>query len=159
MGHEDDGKVLELIPADSPFAREMAREAEGRVADKQAEAQQENRNDGYAETEEPAIEDERSDSPNRAAQCVRRKGNPGEIYVWNSYGTDQPPDAMRLGGGYVWDFGDKQCITTTEFALSTVPPLDGFCTEVGKVSANPGYRVNARPAPRMPSIIGQAGDC
>lgn len=91
--------------------------------------------------------------------CAHRKGNPGEIYVWNSYGSDQPPDAMRLGAGYVWDFGEKECITSTEFALRSNPRLPGFCTEVGKVSANPNYPVDARPARRLSKIIGQRGDC
>jgi hypothetical protein len=146
VGHENDSEVLKMIPGDSPFARE--------TTDQDAEAGQRER----AEAEEPATEEDKTgDTP--AAKCASRTGNAGEIYVWNSYGSDQPPDAMRLGGGHVWDFGDKKCLTTTEFALSTVPKLKGFCTEVGKVSANPGYRVNARPAPRIPNIIGQAGDC
>lgn len=94
------------------------------------------------------------------AKCVRRSGNPGEIYVWSSYGNDQPPDAMRLGAGYVWDFGEKECVTTTEFALRTVPvSMSGYCSQVGKVADNPGYRVNARPAPRLSNVIGQRGDC
>jgi hypothetical protein len=66
---------------------------------------------------------------------------------------------MRLGAGYVWDFGDEECITSMEFALSTNPGLPGYCTEVGRVGANPGYRVDARPAPRIPNIIGAQGDC
>lgn len=94
-----------------------------------------------------------------AVKCQRRKGNPGEIVVWSSYGSDQPPDAMRLGAGYVWNFGDKKCTTPAQVALDTVPPLPGFCVEVGTVAANPGYRVNARPAARLKSIIGQSGDC
>lgn len=94
-----------------------------------------------------------------AAACASRKGNPGEIYVWNSYGSDQPPDAMRLGAGYVWNFGDRTCITSTQFALTTNPGLPGFCTKVAKVSANPGYRVDDVPAPRLKHIIGQSGDC
>ena len=79
--------------------------------------------------------------------------------MWNSYGSDQPPDAMRLGAGYVWDFGDGKCITSTEFALTTNPGLPGFCTKVAKVSTNPGYRVDERPAPRLKHVIGKSGDC
>lgn len=106
-------------------------------------------------TKEPTKADENTP----AVKCARRKGNPGEIFVWNSYGGDQPADAMRLGAGFVWSFGEKECITTTEFALRTVADLPGYCTEVGKVAANPGYRVNARPAERIPNIVGQRGDC
>lgn len=94
-----------------------------------------------------------------AVACARREGNPGEIYVWNSYGSDQPPDAMRLGAGYVWDFGERTCITSTEFALTTNPGLPGFCTKVAKVSDNPGYRVDDVPAHRLKRIIGQSGQC
>jgi hypothetical protein len=94
-----------------------------------------------------------------AVACANRKGNPGEIYVWNSYGKDQPPDAIRLGAGFVWDFGAKKCITSTVFALKGNPGLPGYCTEVGKVADNPRYKVDARPARRLAQIIGQRGDC
>ena len=66
---------------------------------------------------------------------------------------------MRLGAGYVWDFGERTCITSTEFALTTNPGLPGFCTKVAKVSANPGYRVDDVPAHRLERTIGQSGHC
>lgn len=155
VGNQDDKKVLTLIPVDSPFAKETVKEKAKASAKKKAETEKK------AKTEK-AAKPSPSPSPTintAAVACQRRKGNPGEIYEWTSLGNDGPPEAIRLGAGYVWNFGDKKCITSTEFALTTNPPLPGYCTEVGKVAANPGYNVNARPAPRLKNIIGQRGDC
>lgn len=159
VGNEDDSEVLELIPADSPFAQEMAPDPEP-----EAEAEPSASNSPTEEPSTPAppspsVSESLSAEDMEAVACQRRKGNPGEIYVWNSYGNDQSPDAIRLGAGYVWDFGDRICITSTQFALDSNPGLPGYCTEVGKVANNPGYRVNERPAARIPNILGQAGDC
>lgn len=156
VGNEDDDEVLEMIPADSDFAIEVNGEPE-------PEPSEEPEPEPSEEPEPTESTDEPSASPSEeippAAACVRRKGNSGEIYVWNSYGSDQPPDAMRLGAGFVWDFGEEECITSTEFALRGNPGIPGYCTEVGKVRANPGYRVNKRPADRLANVIGVAGDC
>jgi hypothetical protein len=67
--------------------------------------------------------------------------------------------ATRLGGGWVWNFGDKKCITTVEFALLGNPSLQGFCTQVAYASSNPGYNPGAVPAPPLSSVIGTRGDC
>lgn len=165
VGNEDDKKVLSLIPSTSPFAREMAK----KTAEKKAEAVEKAKADeADREAAEKKAEAEKkpkaSASPSPtinpgAVACARRRGNPGEIYAWNSYGNDQPPDVTRLGEGFVWDFGDKKCITSTEFALKIVADLPGYCTEVAKVTSNPGYNEDARPAPRLNDIIGQRGDC
>ena len=160
VGNEDDDEVLELIPADSDFAIEVNGEPEQEPTE---EPEPEPEKSEEPEPTQSPTEPEPTASPSEkippAAACVRRKGNPGEIYVWNSYGTDQPPDAMRLGAGFVWDFGEEECITSTEFALRANPGIQGYCSEVGKVRANPGYRVNQRPADRLANVSGVAGDC
>lgn len=66
---------------------------------------------------------------------------------------------MRLGEGYVWDFGKKECITSTEFAVRMQPGVPGFCTEVGKVADNKGYDVKKRPALRLSKVIASSGSC
>lgn len=154
VGNEDDSEVLEMIPADSPFALEMAPNEEPEPTDEPSPTTEAapDEDETAAPTETPETEEDAD-----ITACVRRKGNPGEIFVWYSYG--KKPDATRLGAGFVWDFGDKKCITSTEFALNSNPGLRGYCTEVGKVAANAGYPVDARPAPRIPNIIGAVGDC
>lgn len=64
-----------------------------------------------------------------------------------------------LGAGWVWDFGNKRCITNVEFALGSNPPLAGFCTQVAYVRDNPGWNPDQAPSPRLRKIIAEAGDC
>jgi hypothetical protein len=92
-----------------------------------------------------------------AVACQSRPAG-DEIFV-RYITTDEPPTAIRLGGGWVWNFGDKKCVTSVEFALASNPQLDGFCTEVGYASANAGYDPDARPAPRLRRIAARRGDC
>ncbi|WP_162246850.1 PASTA domain-containing protein [Phycicoccus sp. Root101] len=160
VGREDDAQVLKLIPPQSAFAREMAHKRSDSESKKQVQGGEKTPTVQSPTTAGPSITSKSTvENFTAAVQCARRGGNAGEIYVWNSYGSDQPPDAMRLGGGYVWDHGRSTCLTSTEFALSTVPRLTGYCTEVGRVSANPRYVVDALPASRIPTIVGRAGDC
>lgn len=157
VGNEDDPEVLDVIPADSPFAIEI--NGDPAEADPETTQPPETTPSPTQATTQPPPSASPSQALPPAAACVRREGNPGEIYVWNSYGTDQPPDALRLGAGYVWDFGEEECITSEEFALRGNPSLPGYCTEVAKVAANPYYRLNQRPAPRLRNVTGTAGDC
>lgn len=136
VGNEDDKKVLDLIPAKSPFALEMRKKREKAAgsAEKKPSAANSPTTD---ESKEPEPSPTSEPNPSPAVACANRKGNPGEIFVWNSYGDDQPPDAMRLGAGFVWNFRDKKCITSTEFALSTVPQLRGFLHRGGQGERKP----------------------
>jgi len=59
----------------------------------------------------------------------------------------------------VWDFGEERCITSTEFAVNSNPPLSGFCTQVAPVSVNPGYDPDVRPAPPLRGNTAAKGDC
>ncbi|GAB2732329.1 hypothetical protein [Nocardioides pakistanensis] len=109
---------------------------------------------------EPSKAQQSKPSPLPApVRCQNRKSNQGEIFVRDTYGADEPPTAMRLGAGWVWDFGEEECITSIEFALRANPGLPGYCTEVGLVRENRGYPVDQRPAPPLPRPIGFAGDC
>lgn len=117
--------------------------------------------EGSSEASKPAAEAATNpdDALDPALACTSREGNPGEIFVWHSYGPDQLPDATQLDAGFVWNGDDETCTTSTEFAIAGAQPRPGFCTEVGKVADNPGYDVNVRPAVRLTSVIARTGDC
>jgi hypothetical protein len=81
-----------------------------------------------------------------------------ELYV-RATDPDLPAYAMRLGGNWVWNFGDERCMTSVEAALAANPAGEGFCTQVGLVADNPGYDPDAIPAPPLREVLAQAGDC
>jgi len=66
---------------------------------------------------------------------------------------------MRLGGGWVWNWGDNKCITSVQFAIDANPTMAGFCTQVALVSTNAGYDEDAVPAPRLKKVIALTGSC
>lgn len=73
--------------------------------------------------------------------------------------TDDPTTVMRLGGGWVWDWGNKRCITSLRFAIQGNPTLPAHCTQVALVSTNPGYDEDSVPAPRLKKVIAATGSC
>lgn len=93
-----------------------------------------------------------------AVACQSRPPASDEILV-RSVTTDEPPTVIRLGGGWVWDFGDKKCITSVQMAIMANPMLAGFCTQVALVTTNPGYDEDAIPAPRLKKVIASTGNC
>lgn len=93
-----------------------------------------------------------------AAACGMRPPATGEILV-RSVTTDDPPTVLRLGGGWVWNWGDKKCITSVQFAIDANPTMAGFCAQVALVSANLGYDEDAVPAPRLKKVIASTGSC
>ena len=95
----------------------------------------------------------------RIAACTSRKPKGSEIYVRYITNGDDPPNSVRLGAGYVWNFGEKKCVTSTQFALLTDPGLPGYCTQVGNVNENPGYDENRIPSRPLKVVSGTAGDC
>ena len=95
----------------------------------------------------------------RISACSARKPKGGEIYVRYITNGDDPPNSVRLGAGYVWNFRDQKCVNTTQFALLSDPGLPGYCTQVGKVRDNPGYDENRIPSRPLKVLSGSAGDC
>ena len=93
-----------------------------------------------------------------AGACGMRPPATGEILV-RMVTTDDPTTVMRLGGGWVWDWGNKRCITSLRFAIQGNPTLPGHCTQVALVSTNPGYDEDAVPAPRLKKVIAATGSC
>lgn len=61
-----------------------------------------------------------------AVACEMRPPATGEILV-RSVTTDDPTTVIRLGGGWVWNWGDKKCITSVQFAIDANPSMAGFC--------------------------------
>lgn len=93
-----------------------------------------------------------------AAACGMRPPATGEILV-RSVTTDDPPTVLRLGGGWVWNWGDKKCITSVQFAIDANPTMAGFCAQVALASTNVGYDEDAVPAPLLKKIIASTGSC
>jgi hypothetical protein len=135
----------EQAAQDEAEAAEAAK-ADQEKADKRAARKQKQK---AVETEESAA----------AAACESRTTNAGELYTYETFGSDDEPVANRFGGGWIWSFGSHECITTVDFLLRINAPSPGYCTQVGRVADNPGYDVDQRPPSRLNNVIGQAGDC
>lgn len=78
--------------------------------------------------------------------------SPDVIYWFKTPG--QPATAQLLGA---YDLGN--CTKTADQAEldKTSPQGSGFCTIVAATSANPGYNVDATPAPRPKGVLAQSG--
>jgi hypothetical protein len=80
---------------------------------------------------------------------------PDVIYWFKTPG--QPATAQVLGA---YDLGN--CTKTADQAEldKTSPQGSGFCTIVAATSANPGYNIDATPAPRPKGVLAESGaDC
>ena len=45
----------------------------------------------------------------------------------------------HLGGGWVFDERNKECITSIEYVLRTATMAKGYCTQVARVADNEGW--------------------
>ena len=59
----------------------------------------------------------------------------------------------------MWNWGDKKCITSVQFAIDANPTMAGFCIQVALVSTDAGYNEDAIPAPRLKKVISATGSC
>ena len=50
------------------------------------------------------------------------------------------------------------CAPTLTTWRSTVPTGPGFCTKIAWASDNPGYPIDATPAPPLKHVLGQVGE-
>ncbi len=151
----DDEVQLGAGPLDKPQTKE--RLPKGSPALAQIAAEGEERKRGADQARPAEAQAARAPTPTRPLQVAEPKGNEPAVECQNRPSgdeifvryltTDEPPTAIRLGGGWVWDFGENECISTVEMALRSNPPLPGFCTQVALVSSEPRYDPNARPAP------------
>lgn len=95
-------------------------------------------------------------STGAADKCRARKPSSGDIIV-RMITPGQQPVAQRLGGEWLWNNTTKTCQSSLEFMISTAPPGTGFCTQVALASSNPGYKVDATPAPPLKKVLGSKG--
>lgn len=65
--------------------------------------------------------------------------------------------AQKLGDQWQWDERTQTCETGIDFILDSTPA--GECTEIGLVSANPGYDFDEDPAPKLTDVLEGRGDC
>lgn len=91
-----------------------------------------------------------------ARRCYARKDESGDVIVRvKSHGA--PAVAQRLSGVWVWNVTLGKCLTSAQMVIATAPAAPGSCTWVGYVADNPGYDVNAMPAPPLRHVAASAG--
>jgi hypothetical protein len=113
----------------------------------------------------PAPRDSRTAQAHRTAKastdsaeaaCAARGFASGDIYVrWTDPGV--PWTAQELGGEWVWNVALGKCLTSVQMEIAASPPGAGNCTQVGYVAENPGYDVNATPAPPLEDVAAETG--
>jgi hypothetical protein len=92
----------------------------------------------------------------RAIACDDRSPASGDIYV-RMVTPGTPSQAQQLGGEWRWDYVTNKCLTSVQLTMATAPRSAGNCTQVGYVSDNPGYDLNATVAPRLTDVAAQTG--
>ena len=88
--------------------------------------------------------------------CDNRPSASGDIYV-RMITPGGASQAQQLGGEWRWDHATNKCLTSVQLMVATAPRSAGNCTQVGYVSDNPGYDVNATVAPPLMHVVAQAG--
>jgi hypothetical protein len=97
-----------------------------------------------------------SDAGRAARRCEAKRPASGDIYVrMQTAGTATV--AQQLGGEWVWNVSTGKCLTSVQMMIATAPSVPGACTWVGYVTDNPGYDVNATPAPPLRNVAVAAG--
>lgn len=86
----------------------------------------------------------------------RARPSTGDIVVRET-GPDIEPNALELGGGYVWGEDTNECVTTVQMVLDTAPAEN--CEQVALAKDNPGYDTDARPPARLKKIIASSDAC
>lgn len=92
----------------------------------------------------------------KAIAACRARKQTGEIYV-RTVDPGATTQAQELGGEWNWDYTTGTCLDSLDFTLASAGTASGECTTVGYVSGNPGYDVNAAPAPALKGVAGEAG--
>ena len=79
---------------------------------------------------------------------------PDYIMVVHVQGT---PDTAQRIAGYSWLAAQSQCVDAVSFLQSTTPDNAPQCRLIAPAADNPGYDVNARPAPPLKNVVGSFG--
>jgi hypothetical protein len=106
----------------------------------------------------PAASSPAGDSPAVAACFAKNKPDQPDILVREKDPT-LPYVAQQLGGGYAYNHALNQCQTSVAFTLATVADKPGYCVQIAMAASNPGYNVEAKPAPPLKKIIASKGAC
>jgi len=93
-----------------------------------------------------------------AAACFARPASQGDIIVREKDPTLRYA-ALRLGGGFAYNNRSNQCQSAVKFNLDTLSDQPGFCAQIALDSDNPGYNIDARPAPPLKKVIASKGSC
>lgn len=88
--------------------------------------------------------------------CIGRPPASGHIYV-RVITPGMSPQAQKLGGRWGWDHTTHKCVTSVQRIIAAAPRSAGNCTQVGYVSDNSGYDVNAMPAAPLANVVAHAG--
>ena len=93
------------------------------------------------------------------AECYALPAKYGDLYE-RIVTPGQPAVAQALGGGWAWDVPAHECLTEPQMLMAGAPADPRYCTQVGLVSANPGYNVNGAPAPKLAHVlVSKGGAC
>ena len=98
------------------------------------------------------------DDPAATACFAKNTPNQPDIIVREKDPT-HPYVAQQLGGGYVYNHGSNECQTAVAFTLATVADQAGHCVQIARAADNPGYNVDANPAPPLKEVIASKGVC
>ena len=90
------------------------------------------------------------------SQCEARPDSSGDILVRMTT-NGQPAVTQQLGGAWKWDSKTSRCDTAVGAVMLTASGNAGNCTQVAYVSNNPGYKLNASPAPPLKKVLAAKG--
>lgn len=102
----------------------------------------------------PATGTDVTDPPAARDACVARPPA-GDILLREAW-PGLPVNAMQLGGQWQWNYTTHTCMNAVDMAIATAPLGSNgkaICTEVALAADNPGYNVEAKPAPRLNKVI------
>jgi hypothetical protein len=117
---------------------------------------------GPPRSSRPAPRSSASTSPsaslvNAENACYSRQPADGDVYV-RQLAPGSPWSAQQFQrGNWDWDATAGQCLSSVQVEMLTAPTVAGMCTQVGYVSQNPGYDVNAIPAPPLKDVAAEKG--
>lgn len=75
-----------------------------------------------------------------------------DLIIWQR--APKLPDSAFEVGNYSFN-----CAPTVDTFVVDEPTGPGYCNKIAWVDDNPGYDVDARPAPPLKRVIETAGDC
>lgn len=106
-----------------------------------------------ATTAPPAPDTSSSQPAAPAETCATPLPDSGDIIVRETV-PNLPASAQELGGT-----DPEHCVLTFDTLKTSSPTGAGYCTQAAWAADNPGYDVNATPAPLLKKVRVTIGDC